>query len=184
MKNVICNEQFYSYILPVFCLLSICFISWPLNNSLEKGRRGIFLCCLSILESAGQSWMTLKGSRNKGTDPRLLLWRKFMPLPLLKGFFSFFLLPNVLAAQITHLEEQCSKKLWRVKTIDFKENYMQSENGSNSSNSTSHSAEWIKGRRVHYIHHWHLEGLFFPKVPVKALMASFFPQVHENVSFF
>lgn len=26
------------------------------------------------------------------------------------GFF-FFLLPDVLAAQITHLEEQCSKKL-------------------------------------------------------------------------
>lgn len=161
MKNVICNDQFYSYILPVFCLLSICFISWPLNSSLEKGRWGIFLCYLSILESVGQSWMTLKGRRSKGTDPRLLLWRKFVPLPLLRGVFFFFLLPDVFAAQITHLVEQCSKKLWRVKTIDFKENYMQSENGSNSSNSTSHSAEWIKGRRVHYIHHWHFEGLFF-----------------------
>lgn len=124
-----------------------------------------------------------KRKKKQGDRSRIALWRKFMPLPLLKGVFFFFLLPDVLAAQITHLEEQCSKKLWRVKTIDFKENYMQSKNGSNSSNSTSHSAEWIKGRRVHYIHHWHFEGGFFSKAAVKALMAPFFPQVHEKVSF-
>lgn len=126
-----------------------------------KRQIGLFLCYLSILESAGQSLMALKERSSKGTDLRLLRWRKFLPLPLLKGFF-FFLIPDVLAARITHLgEEQCNKKLWRVKTIDFKKNYMQSENGSNSSNSTSHSAEWIKGRRVHYIRYWHFEGLGF-----------------------
>ena len=119
-----------------------------------------FLCYLSILESAGQSLMALKGRSNQGTELRLLRWRKLLALPSLKGF-CFLLVPDVLAARITHLEEQCNKKLWRVKTIDFKENYMQSENGSNSSNSTSHSAEWIKGRRVHYIRYWHFEGLFF-----------------------
>lgn len=144
----------------MFCLLSICFISWPLNNSLEKGRCGFFFVLFVHFWVSRSKFDGFKRKKQQENRSEVAQVKEVCAFTFAQGVF-FFPIPDVLAAQITHLGKQCNKKLWRVKTIDFKESYMQSENGSNSSNSTSHSAEWIKGRRVHYIYYWHFEGPFF-----------------------
>lgn len=175
-KNVICNEQSFSAT-SFWCFAS--FVSILYRDLWKRARKKadgfLCVCCLSILESEGQSWMAWKERSSEGTDLRVLRWRKFLSLPLHRGFF-FFLIPDVLAAQITQLgEEQRNKKLWRVKTIEFKKNYMQSENGSNSSNSTSHFYR-VNKRKESALHPlltlWR-SWVFF-KVSVKALMVQFF----------
>lgn len=147
------------YILPCFAsFLSVLYrdlwtIAW------KKEMRGFFVLFVHFWVSRSK-FHGFKRKKQQENRSKVAQVKEVSAFTFAQRFF-FFPIPDVLAAQIIHLGKQCNKKLWRVKTIDFKESYMQSENGSNSSNSTSHSAEWIKGRRVHYIHYWHFEGPFF-----------------------